>query len=83
MLLHAVVVTQASIHPCDSGLIQQHVHEQATHYTAHRATATIITLFDDGHRVWVLQHGLDETQLAITEKGQWMDSNQMCPTHCL
>ena len=42
-----------------------------------------LTLFDDGCRVWVLQHGLHDAQLAITETGQWIDSNQMCPTHCL
>ena len=83
MLLHAVVVTQASIHPCDSGLIQQHVHEQATHHAAHGAIIIVILLFDDGHGEWVLQHGLNDTQSAIAEKGQWIDSNQKCPTHCL
>ena len=49
--------------------VQWHVHKQATHHAAHGATAILITLFDDGHRVRVLQYGLDDAQPAITEKG--------------
>ena len=63
--------------------VQWHVHEQATRHAAHGATAILITLFDDGHRARVLQYGLDDAQPAITEKGQWIDSDQMGPTHCL
>ena len=63
--------------------VQWHVHEQAIRHAVHRATAILITLFGDGHGVWVLQHGLNNAWLAITEKGQWIDSDQMYPTHCL
>ena len=63
--------------------VQWRVHEQATHHAAHGATTILITLFDDGRRARVLQYGLDNAQPAITEKGQWIDSDQMGPTHCL
>ena len=63
--------------------VQWRVHEQATRHAAHGATAILIMLFDDRHRAQVLQYGFDHAQPAITEKGQWIDSDQMCSTHCL
>ena len=86
VLLHAVVVTQAGMRPCDSGLVHGSpvvCARTSHHHATHRSTAILIMLFDDRRRAQVLQYGLDDTQPAITEKGQWIDNDQMGPTHCL